>query len=72
MCFMCQNIWIFKIYLLYLSNVKDLQFWKSQIYHLIDWLIHLVLTFPFFIVTTKRVFYAMKLVKTRLRTRMED
>ncbi|XP_059436119.1 uncharacterized protein LOC132169046 [Corylus avellana] len=45
---------------------------KSKIYPLIDRLIRLVLTLPVSTATTERVFSAMKLVKTRLRTRMED
>jgi hypothetical protein len=45
---------------------------KSKIYNLIDRLIRLVLTLPVSTATTKRAFSAMKLVKTRLRSRMED
>ncbi|XP_062166237.1 uncharacterized protein LOC133872676 [Alnus glutinosa] len=45
---------------------------KSKIYNLIDKLIRLVLTFPVSTATTKRAFFAMKLVKTKLRSRMED
>ncbi|XP_041001692.1 uncharacterized protein LOC121247402 [Juglans microcarpa x Juglans regia] len=45
---------------------------KSKIYYLIDRLICLVLTLPVSTATTERVFSAMKLIKTRLRTRMED
>ncbi|XP_059441887.1 uncharacterized protein LOC132174212 [Corylus avellana] len=45
---------------------------KSKIYPLIDRLIRLVLTLPVSIATTERAFSAMKLIKTRLRTRMED
>jgi hypothetical protein len=45
---------------------------KSKIYNLIDRLIRLVLTFPVSTATTERAFSAMKLVKTRLRSRMED
>ncbi|XP_059458276.1 uncharacterized protein LOC132187858 [Corylus avellana] len=45
---------------------------KSKIYPLIDRLICLVLTLPVSTATTERAFSAMKLVKTRLRTRMED
>ncbi|XP_062167014.1 uncharacterized protein LOC133873313 [Alnus glutinosa] len=45
---------------------------KSKIYNLIDRLIRLVLTLPVSTATTERAFSAMKLVKTRLRSRMED
>jgi hypothetical protein len=45
---------------------------KSKIFNLIDRLIHLVLTLPISTATTKWAFSAMKLVKTRLRSRMED
>jgi hypothetical protein len=45
---------------------------KSKIYNLIDRLIHLVLTLPVSTATTERAFSAMKLVKTRLRSWMED
>ena len=45
---------------------------KSKFYHLIDRLIHLVLTLPVSTATTKRAFSIMKLLKTRLRNRMED
>ena len=45
---------------------------KSIIYPLVDRLILLVLTLPVLTVTTERVFFAMKLVKTRLRNKMED
>jgi hypothetical protein len=45
---------------------------KSKIYNLIDKLIRLVLTLPVSTTTTKRVFSAMKLVKTGLHSRMED
>ncbi|XP_062170960.1 uncharacterized protein LOC133876724 [Alnus glutinosa] len=45
---------------------------KSKIYPLIDRLIHLVLTLPVSTATTERAFSAMKLIKTRLRSRMED
>jgi hypothetical protein len=45
---------------------------KSTIYQLIDRLIRLILTLPVSTVTTKRAFSAMKIVKTRLRNRMED
>ena len=39
---------------------------------MIDRLIHLVLTLPVSTATTKRAFSTMKLLKTRLRNRMED
>ena len=45
---------------------------KSKFYHLIDRLIRLVLTLPVSIVTTERASSAMKLLKTRLRNKMED
>jgi hypothetical protein len=45
---------------------------KSKIYPLIDRLICLVLTLHVSTATTERAFYAMKLIKTRLRSRMED
>ncbi|KAF5444869.1 hypothetical protein F2P56_033965 [Juglans regia] len=45
---------------------------KSKIYYLIDRLIRLVLTLPFSTATTEGAFSAMKLIKIRLRTRMED
>ena len=45
---------------------------KSNIYFLIDRLICLVLTLLVSTTTTKRAFLAMKLLKTRLRNRMED
>ncbi|XP_030949699.1 zinc finger protein 862-like [Quercus lobata] len=45
---------------------------KSKIYFLIDRLIHLVLTLPVSTATTERAFSTMKLLKTRLRNRIED
>jgi len=45
---------------------------KSKIYNLIDRLICLVLTLPVSTATTGRAFSTMKLVKTRLCSRMED
>ena len=45
---------------------------KSKIYFLIDRLIRLVLTLPVSTTTTERAFSTMKLLKTRLRNRMED
>ncbi|XP_062166924.1 uncharacterized protein LOC133873208 [Alnus glutinosa] len=45
---------------------------KSKIYNLIDRLIRLVLTLPVSTATIEQAFSAMKLVKTRLRSRMED
>ena len=45
---------------------------KSNIYFLIDRLICLVLTLLVSTTTTKRAFLAMKLLKTRLRNRIED
>ena len=45
---------------------------KSEIYPLLDRLIHLVLTLPVSTTTIERIFSAMKIVKTRLRSKMED
>jgi hypothetical protein len=45
---------------------------KSEIYYLIDRLIRLILTLPVSTATTERAFSAMKIVKTRLRNKMED
>ncbi|XP_061362827.1 uncharacterized protein LOC133306518, partial [Gastrolobium bilobum] len=45
---------------------------KSNIYPLIDRVIRLVLTLPVSTPTTERSFSAMKIIKTRLRNRMED
>jgi len=45
---------------------------KSKIYNLIDRLIRVVLTIPISTTTIKRPFSAMKLVKTRLRSGIED
>jgi hypothetical protein len=45
---------------------------KSETYYLIDRLISLVLTLPVSTVITERTFLAMKIVKTRLRNKMED
>jgi hypothetical protein len=45
---------------------------KSTIYPLVDRLIRLLLTIPVSTATTGRAFSAMKIVKTRLRNRMED
>ena len=45
---------------------------KLKIYQLIDRLIRFILTFSISTATTERVFSAMKIVKTRLRNRMED
>ena len=45
---------------------------KSKIYFLIDRLIRLMLTLPVSTATTEQAFSAMKLLKTRLRNRMED
>jgi hypothetical protein len=45
---------------------------KLKIYNSIDKLIRLVLTLPVSTATTKRVFSTMKLVKTRLRSKMKD
>ncbi|KAG8472816.1 hypothetical protein CXB51_034627 [Gossypium anomalum] len=45
---------------------------KSSIYPLPDRIIHLVLTLPVSTAKTERAFSDMKIVKTRLRQRMED
>ncbi|GAV66823.1 Dimer_Tnp_hAT domain-containing protein [Cephalotus follicularis] len=45
---------------------------KSEIYYLIDRLLRLVLTLPVSTATTERAFSAMKIIKTRLRSKMED
>ena len=45
---------------------------KSNIYFLIDRLSRLVLTLPVSTATIERALSAMKLLKTRLRNRMED
>ena len=45
---------------------------KSKIYFLIDRLIRLVLTLPVSTTTIERAFSVMKLLKTRLRNRMEN
>jgi len=45
---------------------------KLKIYQLIDMLIRLILTLPVLTATTERTFSAMKIVKTRLRNRIED
>jgi hypothetical protein len=45
---------------------------KKNIYPLVDRLIWLILTIPVSTATTKRVFLAMKIIKIRLRNRMED
>ncbi|XP_029151619.1 uncharacterized protein [Arachis hypogaea] len=45
---------------------------KSKVYYLIDRLIRLILTLPVSTATTERSFSAMKIIKTRLRNKMED
>ena len=45
---------------------------KFKIYFLIDRLIRLVLTLPVSTTTIERAFSVMKLLKTRLRNRMEN
>ena len=45
---------------------------KSVIYPLIDRLIRLVLTLPVSTATTERAFSIMKIIKTKLRNKMED
>jgi hypothetical protein len=70
---MCQNIHIFRICPLLSELCRGLAISeKWKIYNLIDRLIRLVLTLPVSTATIERAFSAMKLVKTRLRSRMED
>ena len=45
---------------------------KSQVYPLIDQFICLVLTLPMSTTTSERPFSVMKIVKTRLRNKIED
>ncbi|XP_015955548.1 uncharacterized protein LOC107479943 [Arachis duranensis] len=45
---------------------------KSRTYHMVDRLIRLVLTLPVSTATTERTFSAMKIVKTRLRSKIAD
>ena len=45
---------------------------KSQVYPLIDQFICLVLTLPMSTTTSERAFSVMKIVKTRLRNKIED
>ncbi|XP_072086992.1 uncharacterized protein [Arachis hypogaea] len=45
---------------------------KSRTYHMVDRLIRLVLTLPVSIATTERAFSAIKIVKTRLQSKMAD
>jgi hypothetical protein len=45
---------------------------KLKIYYLIDRLIHLILTLLVSITTIERTFLAIKIVKTRLRNKMEN
>jgi hypothetical protein len=45
---------------------------KSKTYYLIDRLIRLVLTLPMSTATIERAFSAMKIVKTRLRNKIDD
>jgi hypothetical protein len=45
---------------------------KSTIYLLVESLIRFILTLPVSTTTTERAFSAIKIVKTRLRNRMED
>ncbi|KAL9666096.1 hypothetical protein QQ045_000418 [Rhodiola kirilowii] len=44
----------------------------AKLFPLVDRLIRLVLTLPVSTATTKRAFSAMKIIKTRLRNKMED
>ncbi|XP_057746727.1 uncharacterized protein LOC130965998 [Arachis stenosperma] len=45
---------------------------KSRTYHMVDRLIRIVLTLSLSIATTERAFSAMKIIKTRLRSKMAD
>ena len=45
---------------------------KSETYPLIERLLRLILTLPISTATTERAFSAMKIIKTRLRNKMED
>ncbi|KAL6503918.1 hypothetical protein OROGR_025841 [Orobanche gracilis] len=45
---------------------------KSMNYYLVDRLVRLILTLPVYTATTERAFSSMKIVKTRLRNKMED
>ncbi|KAG7950360.1 hypothetical protein I3843_13G108000 [Carya illinoinensis] len=45
---------------------------KSKTYYLIDRLVRLILTLPVSIATNERAFSAIKIVKTRLRNKIED
>ena len=60
-----------------LSTVSDLCQWlvktrRSTVYQLVFRVIELVLTLPVSTATTERSFSAMNIVKTRLRSKMED
>ena len=60
-----------------LSTISDLcqklaETQMSKVYFLVDRLIRLILTLPVSTATTERAFSAMKIVKTRLRNKMED
>ncbi|GAV82806.1 LOW QUALITY PROTEIN: Dimer_Tnp_hAT domain-containing protein, partial [Cephalotus follicularis] len=50
---------------------KLMEMGKSEIYYLIDRLLRLILTLPVSTATTE-AFSAMKIIKTRLRSKMED
>ncbi|GAV77547.1 Dimer_Tnp_hAT domain-containing protein, partial [Cephalotus follicularis] len=45
---------------------------KTEIYYLIDRLLRLVLTLSVSIATTERAFSTMKIIKTRIRSKIED
>lgn len=45
---------------------------KAKIYNLVDRLVRLILTLPVSTATSERAFSSMKIVKTRLRNKMED
>ena len=45
---------------------------RDIIYHLVYLLLKLVLTLPVATATVEKAFYAMKIMKNRLRNRMED
>jgi hypothetical protein len=58
--------------LFFVAILADLNIARSTNLFLMNILIRLVLTLPVSTATTERAFSAMKLVKTRLRNKMED
>ena len=60
-----------------ISSIADLcrglvEIEKSIIYQLVNRLIRLILTLPVSTITNEQAFSTIKIVKTRLRNRMED